>query len=355
MTTNTRNLTSNNQDILFSRAKLSDTLNLKNRIVMAPMTRSMADDNLVPTDAMAQYYGRRAGTGLIVAEATIITPLGQGYPNTPGLYSQAQIDGWKKVTDNVHYHGGKIFAQIWHCGRVSHPVYLNGEKPLAPSPVALTGRVPRTDGLQYGMPREITTAEIKDVIQQFAQAAANAHKAGFDGIELHAANGYLLDQFLHFETNLRTDEWGGNIQNMTRMLFDVIEAVKQEIEHVSIRLSPVGYLHIEHDPRDKAVFDYLLPRLNEYNLSYVHTGMYEDSHQDHLNATVTQYIRSHYKGTVIANGGYDADSGRRALENGDADLIAIGRPLIANPDYVEKVRNNQTLVEFDNEHLNSLI
>lgn len=355
MTANPSNLTSNNPDILFKNVQLSDSLNLNNRIVMAPMTRSMADDNLVPTQAMAQYYARRADTGLIIAEATIITPLGQGYPNTPGLYSDAQIAGWKTVTDAVHQNGGKIFAQIWHCGRVSHPVYLNGEQPIAPSAVALSGQVPRTDDLEYGMPREITDAEIKTIIGQFAQAAANARKAGFDGVELHAANGYLLDQFLHFETNLRTDEWGGNIENMTRMLFEVIEAVKQEIEHVSIRLSPVGYLHIEHDPRDKAIFDYLLPRLNQYNLSYVHTGMFEDSYQEQLNATVTQYIRSHYKGTVIASGGYDADSGRRALETGDADLIAIGRPLIANPDYVEKVRNNIVLVEFDNEFLNELV
>lgn len=350
-----RTLISNNQDILFKSAQLSDTLDLKNRIVMAPMTRSMADDNLVPTDAMAKYYGRRAGTGLIVAEATIITPLGQGYPNTPGLYSQEQIDGWKKVTDKVHQNGGKIFAQIWHCGRVSHPIYLNGDKPVAPSAVALSGRVPRTDDLQYGMPREITDAEIKEVIQQFAQAAANARKAGFDGIELHAANGYLLDQFLHFETNLRNDAWGGNVQNMARILFDVIDAVRQEIDHVSVRLSPVGYLHMEQDPRDKAVFDYLLRRLNEYNLAYVHTGMYEDSHQDLLNATVTQYIRSHYNGTVIANGGYDADSGRKALLKGDADLIAIGRPLIANPDYVEKIRNDKPLIDFHSDHLNELL
>ena len=346
---------SNNEDILFNSIKLSDTLNLKNRIVMAPMTRSMADDNLIPTDTMAEYYGRRAGTGLIVAEATIITPLGQGYPNTPGLYSQAQIDGWKKVTEKVHNNGGKIFAQIWHCGRVSHPTYLNGDKPVAPSAVALSGRVPRTDGLQYGMPREITEVEIKEVIQQFGQAAANAREAGFDGVELHGANGYLLDQFLHFQTNKRSDAWGGSVQNMARILFKVIDTVKQEIDHVSVRLSPVGYLHMENDPRDKEIFDYILPRLNDYDLVYVHTGMYDDSHQAYLDATVTQYIRSHFKGSVIANGGYDAESGREALLKGDADLIAIGRPLIANPDYVEKIRNNQPLTAFDSDHLNELI
>lgn len=351
MTTNS----SNNPDILFKSTSLGNALNLKNRIVMAPMTRSMADDNLIPTEAMAEYYARRAGTGLIIAEATIISPDGQGYPNTPGLFNQAQIDGWKKVTQKVHDNGGKIFAQIWHCGRVSHPIYLNGEQPIAPSAIALSGRVPRTDDLQYGMPREMTETEIVDLIQQFAQAAANARQAGFDGIELHGANGYLLDQFLHFETNQRTDAWGGNPQNMARLLFEVIEAVKREIDLVSVRLSPVGYLHIEPEPRDKAVFDYLLPRLNQYNLAYVHTGMYDDSYQAHLNATVTQYIRCHFNGVVIANGGYDADSGRQTILTGDADLIAIGRPLIANPDYVEKVRNKQPLTTFSVEMLDELV
>jgi 2,4-dienoyl-CoA reductase-like NADH-dependent reductase (Old Yellow Enzyme family) len=201
----------------------------------------------------------------------------------------------------------------------------------------------------------MTEAEIKQVVQQFAQAAANAIKAGFDGVELHGANGYLLDQFLHWETNQRTDAWGGNPENMSRILFEVIDAVKQESDHVGVRLSPVGYLHIEHDERDKAVFDYLLPRLNRRNLTYLHTGMFDDSHQQHLDATVTQYIRSHYKGTVIANGGYDADSGRKAILNGDADLIAIGRSLIANPDYVEKVRTNQDLTAYSDDHLNTLV
>ena len=344
-----------NNDILFDDINLSDTLELKNRIVMAPMTRSMADDDLVPTDAMAEYYGRRAGTGLIVAEATIISPMAQGYPNTPGLYNEAQVEGWKKVTGKVHENGGKIFAQIWHCGRVSHPFYLNGEKPVAPSAVALHGRVPRGNGLQYDMPREMSEAEILQVIQDFAQAAANARKAGFDGVELHAANGYLLDQFLHEQTNQRTDDWGGSVENMARLLFEVIEVAKQEIDHVSVRLSPEGYLHMEHDKRDKSVFDYILQRLNQSGLTYVHTGMYDDSHQPHLGGTVTQYIRGHYKGTVIANGGYNADSGRKALRRGDADLIAIGRPLIANPDYVEKVATNQQLREYSSEMLNELV
>lgn len=355
MTNNVLGKKSGKEDILFNNIELSEKLNLRNRIVMAPMTRSMATDELVPTDAMAEYYGRRADVGLIITEATVIAPIAQGYPNTPGLYSQAQVEGWKKVTRKVHKNGGKIFAQIWHTGRVSHPIYLKGDKPIAPSAVALHGRVPRTEGLEYGMPREMSEAEIEQVIQQFAQAAANACEAGFDGVELHGANGYLLDQFLHWETNQRTDVWGGNAENMARILFDVIDAVKQEIDHVGVRLSPVGYLHIEHDDRDKAVFDYLLPRLNQYDLAYVHTGMVDDSYQTQLGATVTQYIRSHYKGTVIANGGYDAAGGREALLKGESDLIAIGRPLIANPDYIEKVRTNQGLTAYKDEMLNALV
>lgn len=342
------------ESILFEELALSDDLQLGNRIAMAPMTRLMATEELVPTDAMAEYYGRRADVGLIITEATVIAPIAQGYPNTPGLFNQAQVEGWKKVTRKVHGNGGKIFAQIWHTGRVSHPVYLNGETPIAPSAVALHGRVPRTDGLEYGMPREVTVAEILQVIQQFAQAAANAKAAGFDGVELHAANGYLLDQFLHWETNRRSDAWGGNEENMSRILFEVIKAVKQEISHVGVRLSPVGYLHIEHDERDNAVFDYLLPRLNDYGLAYVHTGMHEDNHQDTLGETVTQYIRRHYQGRVIASGGYDVDSARDVLHKGEADLVAIGRPLIANPDYVERVRSNLPLEPYHVDQLDRL-
>jgi len=343
-----------NQDVLFNQYKLSDNLTLNNRIVMAPMNRSMADDELVPTDAMAEYYARRADTGLIITESLMISPTAQGYPNTPAIFTPAQVEGWKKVTRKVHDNGGRIFAQIWHTGRVSHPVYLNGEKPLGPSAVALHGRVPRTDGLEYGVPREMTEADIRQTISDFAQAAANARDAGFDGVEVHAANGYLLDQFLHWDTNRRTDAWGGSEENMARMLFEVLDAVKEEIGQVGLRLSPVGYLNLEHDDRDKAVSDYVLQRLNQYDLTHVHTGMFEDSFQEHLGGTVTQYIRRHYTGTVIACGGYSADSGRAAISNNDADLIAIGRPLIANPDYVERVRSNLPLEPYHVDQLDRL-
>ncbi|WP_299794945.1 alkene reductase [uncultured Shewanella sp.] len=343
------------QDILFKPFNLSDELTLKNRIIMAPMNRSMADNSSVPTVDMADYYGRRADTGLIITESLMISPSAMGYPNTPGIFTSSQIDGWKIVTDKVHENGGKIFAQLWHTGRVSHPDYLNGEKPYAPSAVALTGRIPRSNNLQYGEPREMTNSEIQQLINDFSQAAANAREAGFDGVEIHAANGYLLDQFLHHDTNRRSDSWGGTPENMSRIIFEVIDAVSSQISHVGLRLSPAAYIHLEHDDRDSSVSDYLLNRLNRYALSYVHTGMFEDGYYDHLGGSVTQYIRSHYSGTVIACGGYSAETGRETILKGDANLIAIGRPLIANPDYVEKVRNLKPLKAYEVEMLNTLV
>ena len=342
-------------DSLFSPLKLPGGVTLKNRLVMAPMTRSMADEALAPTETMARYYGRRVDTGLIVGEATIVSPMAQGYPNTPGLYSDNQVAGWRKVTDAVHAGGGKIFAQIWHCGRVSHPHYLDGQLPMAPSAVKLTGRVPRGNGLQYGMPREMTAGEVRNVILEFKRAAANARRAGFDGVELHAANGYLLDQFLHWETNRRTDEWGGTPDKMVRMLLEVIDAAQQEIGAVAVRLSPVGHQHLTLNPDDKAVSDLLLSRLNELSLAYVHNGSHDDRHYDYIGGTVTQYLRDHYRGIVIACGGYSPQAARQLLGDGGADLVAIGRPLIANPDYVDRVRCGQALEEYDASMLSELV
>ncbi|GHA31784.1 alkene reductase [Photobacterium aphoticum] len=315
----------------------------------------MATDALVPTQEMAEYYARRAETGLIITEATIVAPLAQGYPNTPGLFSEEQVAGWKVVTDRVHERGGKIFAQIWHCGRVSHPVYLGGELPVAPSAVALSGRVPRTDGIQYGTPRAMTESDITAVIDAFALAAANARRAGFDGVEIHGANGYLVDQFLHWETNQRTDAWGGSPENMSRFVLDVINAVKNEIEHVGIRLTPVGYLHMAENPKDKAVFDYLLQQLNTCGLSYVHTGSEDDRVFNYIEGSMTQYIRRLYKSTVIASGSYTPERAVTMMENGDADLVAIGRPLIANPDYVGKIQAGLPLTPYHNAMLNQLV
>ena len=339
---------------LFTKVDLGAGLTLNNRLIMAPLTRSMADDALVPTKEMAAYYARRSDTGLIITEATQISKGAQGYPNTPGLYTEAQIEGWKNVTQRVHQNGGKIFAQLWHTGRVSHEIY-RGEQPIAPSAIGIDGTVPRARDLTYGVPRAMNIDDIELVIADFATAAANAKKAGFDGVEIHAANGYLIDQFLHYAANQRDDDWGGTPENMSRFLFAIIAAVKPQIQQVGVRLSPAAYFNMEHDARDVAVFDYVLPKLNALELSYVHTGIFEDDPIDYLDGTVTQYIRRHYHGTVIASGGYSPDSAGKAVVRGDADLIAIGRPIIANPDYVEKVRTQAPLVEYDESMLLELV
>jgi 2,4-dienoyl-CoA reductase-like NADH-dependent reductase (Old Yellow Enzyme family) len=341
---------------LFQSVELSPELILQNRIIMAPLTRSMSDDNLAPTEEMAAYYGRRGDAGLIISEAILVTQKGQGYPNTPGLYNQTQVNAWKNVTQRVHDKGGKIFAQLWHTGRVSHSIYLNGEMPVSASDVPIFGHVPRTENLEYETPRPMTQTEIKQLISAFKLAAENAMKAGFDGVEIHGANGYLIDQFLHWNSNRRVDEYGGSVENMARLVFEIIDAVKEvvDIHKVGLRLSPQAFMNMEHDDRDKDVFSYLLKALNQYPLAYVHTGIFEDTQMAHLGGSVTQYIRKHYRGTVIANGGYNAQSAAKTIEQGDADLVAIGRAFIANPDYVEKVKNEQPLTQYSEEMLATL-
>lgn len=339
---------------LFQPLQLAPNLQLNNRLVMAPLTRCMADDDLLPTEDMAAYYGRRADTGLIISEATLVSADGQGYPNTPGLFSRSQVEAWKNITRRVHDKGGKIFAQLWHTGRVSHSFFLQGNKPMAPSAVAMAGRVPRMDGLVYEAPRAMTDADIARVIADFGHAAANAKEAGFDGVEIHGANGYLIDQFLHFQTNQRSDRWGGSVENMSRFLFDVIAAVKNNIEHVGLRLSPVGYYNLEYDAEDLAVFEYFLPKLNDQGLCYLHTGRLEDEPVDYLGGTVTQYLRRHFAGVVMANGGYSPESAEQSVASSEADLVAIGRPIIANPDYVKRVGAGDELIEYSEAMLETL-
>lgn len=343
---------------LFETYKLNDKITLKNKIAMAPLTRCMADADLVPTDAMVQYYAKRADAGLIISEATIIRPDGQGYPNTPGLFTQAQIAGWKKVTDAVHANSGKIFAQLWHTGRVAHPHFFDGEYVLAPSAVAFDGSVPRMRELVYTVPKPATHEEIAQLVEDYAQAAQNAIDAGFDGVEIHAANGYLLDQFLHFDTNHRTDEYGETPENMARFPLQVIDAVVERIgsELVGLRVSPAGYMHIEADPRDRQVFDYFLPEVEKRNLAYLHEGMFDDSVEfEFLGGRVSQYLRETYSKTLMGVGGYTAQTGAAAIEADKFDLIAIGRQFIANPDYVSRVQQNQELVEYDAAMLETLV
>lgn len=345
-------------DVLFQPYRLNDQIELSNRILMAPLTRCMSDDDLVPTQQSVDYYARRADCGLIISEAIIIRPDGQGYPNTPGLFTQAQIAGWRKVTDAVHEKGGKIFAQLWHTGRVAHPFFFGGDYVLAPSAEKVDGTVPRMRELTYQTPKPATLEDISQLVADYAKAAENAIEAGFDGIEIHAANGYLIDQFLHHDANKRDDQYGGTPENMSRFALEVTDAIIERIgaHRTAIRLSPGAYFNMEGDERDAAVFEYLLPQIETRNIAYVHLGLFDDSATfDYLGGNATDFVRKHYKQTLVGVGGYSAQTGAQAIEQNRFDLVAIGRPLIANPDYVAKVKADENLVEYDDSMLAELV
>ena len=349
-------LTSDVPDTLLVPYRLNSSLSLTNRIVMAPMTRSMADPDLVPTPEMASYYARRADAGLIISEATLIREDTQGYPNTPGIFTDGQINGWRRVTRAVHSKGGRIFLQLFHAGRVSHPFYLNGALPIAPSAVPLSGRVPRTRELEYSTPRALDFEEIPALVASFVRSARNAMAAGFDGVEIHAANGYLVDQFLHWDTNRRTDAYGGSAERMARFALEVIDAVSGEVGsgRLGVRLSPVAHVNIEPYPEDADVFTYLLRELNERALAYIHGGILDDTIEfDFLGGSVSSFLRNHYDGHLVGSGGYTPETASRAIGRGCFDLVAIGRPFLANPDLVRRIRWGRPL-EADESMLASL-
>lgn len=341
---------------LLAPFRLNDTLTLNNRVLMAPLTRCMAGPGLVPTDDMAAYYARRADIGLIISEAVIIRPDAQGYPNTPGLYTAEQVAGWRKVTSAVHAAGGKIFAQLWHVGRLSHPVFHGGEV-VGPSALGFEGSLPRMRDHHYQVPRALGAEDIAQLVQDYVQAAANAIEAGFDGVEIHGANGYLIDQFLHHDTNVRTDNYGGSPENMARFALEVVDAVVARIgaDRTGLRLTPGAYVHMKADARDRQVFDYLLAELNGRQLAYLHHGIFDDSLTfEHLEGRGSDYLRRHYQGTLVGVGNYTFEHGDAAVNAGRFDLLAIGRPLIANPDYLAKVSAGQPLVTYSDEMLGNL-
>lgn len=347
------------RSILLDEYKLNNNFILKNKIIMAPMTRAKASDNLTPTQAMADYYARRADAGLIITEGTVISPDALGHKNVPGIFNAAQISHWKNVVEAVHRNNGLIFMQIWHVGRVSHPIFLNGQLPISASKTVMTGRISRSDGLMHGKSRAATLDEIHDIINHYAQAAKNALKAGFDGIEIHGANGYLIDQFLHYDTNKREDAYGGNPKNMARFALETIQACADAIgyKRVGIRLSPGAYLNeIVGDKRDASVFKYLLNKLDQFNLAYVHVGNFNDAQKfaELDDMTMTAFIRKHYKGTVIACGGYTLESASHAISKGDFNLVGIGRPFIANPDLIQKISIKGRLKNYDASMLDTL-
>ena len=327
-------------------------MTLHNRVVMAPLTRNRAGAGNVPTDMNVEYYRQRASAGLIITEATQISPQGVGYPLTPGIHSQEQVTGWKKVVDSVHKKSGKIFLQLWHVGRISHPsLQPNGELPVAPSAIKPAGQAVTYEGMQdFVTPRALDLNEISGIINDYRLAARNAREAGFDGIEVHAANGYLLDQFLRDGTNKRTDKYGGSIQNRARLIFEVLDEVTKEWPdfRVGLRLSPGGTFNDMSDSSTRETFGYIVKKLNEYKLAYLHIREPDESDLQHGGEIVPlEYFRKLYPGILMVNGGYDADKGNAVIRDGNADLVAYGVKFIANPDLPERLRNKTALNEPD--------
>ena len=330
---------------LFSPVKLGN-YELPNRIVMAPMTRLRADDT-VPWSLNATYYAQRATAGLIVTECTMVSPLGKSYLNCPGIYTPAQIEGWRLVTDAVHAAGGRIFLQLWHGGRISHPSLLDGDLPVAPSAIAAPGELHTPIGkVAMEAPRALETDEISPIVAQFRQGAENAKAAGFDGIELHGAFGYLIDQFLQDVSNHRADEYGGSIENRSRFLLEVVGAVTEVWggAGVGIKLSPSNTFYGMGDSNPEATFGYVIQELNQFGLTYIHLmePNATDLHKPVLNH-VTARFRPLYRGTIITNTGYDRDKGNAAIASGDADLVSFGQLFIANPDLPKRLESNLPL------------
>jgi len=332
---------------------------ISHRVVLAPLTRMRADAGAIPGPLMAEYYAQRTSEGgLLIGEATIAAPNGNGYLGAPGLYDDSQIAGWKLVTDAVHAKGGKIFLQLYHAGRQSNSqLQPGGAQPVAPSAVehggvAYTeaGWVPNTP------PRALTIEEIKGLVESFREASRRGIAAGFDGVELHAANGYLLDQFLQDGSNKRTDSYGGSIENRARFLLEVVEAVASVwgYERVAVRIGPSGKFGDMSDSDPEALFTHVARELDKLHLAYLHliepriAGNVEDESRDQ-NPVASRLIRQHYKGLIIAAGGFDGQSARAIIESGDADLVAFGRHFIANPDLPARLRNGWPLNPYERE------
>ncbi len=322
---------------IFSKYALGDFV-LANRMIMAPMTRSRAVDGDVPNPLAAVYYAQRACAGLIISEGSQVSSMGKGYVRTPGIYSTAQVEGWKRVTEAVHKAGGKIFLQLWHVGRVSHPDFHNGALPVAPSALPVDGYILTPGGQKKIVtPRALELSELPGIVEQFAEGAENAMEAGFDGVEIHGANGYLLDQFLRAGSNMRTDEYGGSIENRTRLAVEVTKAVigVWGKGRVGYRISPHNLLRSMYDPNPKQTFPYLAARLRSLGIGYLHmieslgggrTPKVPDEER------MAPHIREIFKHTLILNGGYLSESANRAIRTDYADLISFGEPFLANPD-----------------------
>tara|TARA_R110002050_G_scaffold269917_2_gene412701 strand:+ start:240471 stop:241604 length:1134 start_codon:yes stop_codon:yes gene_type:complete len=327
-------------------------ITLKNRVVMAPLTRNRAGEGLAPTEMNVEYYRQRASAGLIISEGSQIAHEAAGYPLTPGIYTQQQVDGWKKVTDAVHEQGGKIVLQLWHCGRVSHSSLLpNAMLPQAPSAITPAGEVYTYEGMQpYENPHALRLDEIPDVIEMYKIGAQNALDAGFDGVEVHGANGYLLDQFLRDGTNQRDDIYGGSIENRSRLLLEVVEVVSKiwGADRVGVRLSPLQPFNDIKDSAPEATFTYAVKALNTFGLAYLHiTEMGAEAPGVAGPAFDLKTLRPLWNGHYMTNSDYGFETGNAALQKGEADLISFGKLLISNPDLVERFAINAPLNAVD--------
>jgi len=336
---------------LFEPYKLGP-ITLPNRLVMAPLTRNRAiPPGMVPSPLAIDYYGQRASAGLLVTEATQISQQGQGYQDTPGIYSKEQVEGWKKVTDRVHERGGRIFVQLWHVGRISHTsLQPNGGHPVAPSAIrAKTKTFVNGTFADVSEPRALELSEIPGIIDGFKRGAANAIAAGFDGVEIHGANGYLLDQFAKDGTNKRTDAYGGSIENRARLMLEVSKAVTAEVgsERTGIRISPVTPANDVSDSNPQPLFDYIVDGLEALKLVYIH--VIEGATGGPRDVAPFDYasLRKRFTRAYIANNGYDFELANKQLAANAADLIAFGKPFISNPDLVERLKKGAPLNEWD--------
>lgn len=332
-------------------------LPLNNRVWMAPMTRSRAanPENKV-FEIHEEYYRQRASAGLIITEGAQVSPRAVGYIHTPGIYSAAQTEAWKGVTKAVHAENGHIFIQLWHVGRMSHPDFHNGELPLSASATNPHSKSFTPEGFKETVTaKEMTLEEIKSTIQDFKLAAKNAMEAGFDGIEIHSSNGYLFHQFFNGTSNFRTDEYGGSIENKARILFDVIDAIKEVMpeNRISLRLNPSlnGVFGMTMDEETIPTFDYIIQKLNDYDLAYLHLSepFTDVSAIPFAEPHIAKRYRPMYKGTLVINSGFDQEKGNKVIEDGDADAVAFGKPFISNPDLPERFAQNAPLAEWDHD------
>lgn len=334
---------------LFDTLRLGD-YELFNRVFMAPLTRGRASRGGVPNGLMAEYYGQRASAGLIVSEATAVSAMGNGWLNAPGIYTDRQQAGWKDIAAAVHEKRGRIFMQLWHMGGLVLPDFIDGQRPMAPSEILAKGamRTPSGQKKPFVMPRALSVSEIKDIVSEFKKAAARAISAGFDGVEIHAANGFLIDQFTRDFTNKRNDEYGGSIENRTRFLMDITGAIAAEIGagKVGVRLAPTNNVWGSSDSQPETTYPRAAELLNRFKLAYLHIfepNSGKGHFAEYSGSPVLPLIRKAFDGPIVANGGHTFETGQQSLASGEADAIAFGTAFLANPDLVERFKTGAPL------------